>query len=66
MVVKKVRKVYRIEERISKPIIIRFRKKDGGFVEFKGTKIIKKPKRIVFRKVKKVYYKPFSKEESDE
>ena len=60
MVVKKVRRVY-VKKSASKPIVIRFRRKDGSFVEFKATKIVRKPKKIVFRKVKKVYYRPVSK-----
>lgn len=59
----KTKRVYRVERVESKPIIIRFRKKDGSFVEFKGMKITRKPQKVVFRRIKKIYVKPG---ESDE
>ena len=58
MVIKKVRQIYRDEKKTSKPIVIEFRKKDGSVVKFRGIRIIKKPQKIVFRKIKKVYYRP--------
>jgi|GEM_PF-3809717 hypothetical protein len=57
MVIKKIKRVY-VEKSASKPVVIRFRKKDGSFVEFKGIKVTRKPKKVVFRKIKKVYYRP--------
>ena len=51
------KKKYLVVKEVRKPIVIRFRRKDGSVVEFKGTKIIRKPQKIVFRKIKKEYKK---------
>jgi len=61
MEIKKVKRVYRVE---SSPVIIRIRKKDGSFVEVKGRRIVRKPQRIMFRRVEKKYVKPW--EDGDE
>ena len=55
MIIKKLNKI-RLEKGDSiKPIIIKFRRKDGTIAEFKAIKIIKKPRKIIFRKIKKDY-----------
>ena len=58
MVIKKVRRIYRIDKIESRPVVIRIRKKDGSFVELKGRKITRKPQKIVFRRIAKEYVKP--------
>ena len=57
MVIKKVKRTYWIAREIRKPVVIRFRRKDGSIVEFRGTKIIRKPGKVVLKRVKKVYLK---------
>lgn len=57
MAIKKIKRIYRIRENESKPIVIEFKRKDGSVVRFRGRKITKKPQKIIFRKIKKVYIK---------
>ncbi len=57
MIIKKIRRSYWITKKIRKPVIIQFRRKDGSIAKFKATKIIKKPQKIVFKRIKKVYKK---------
>ena len=57
------KKVYRVVKETREPVVIKIRKKDGSIVELKGVKITKKPQRVLFRRIKKEYYKPELKEE---
>jgi hypothetical protein len=57
MVIEKIRRNYWITEKTGKPVVIRFRRKDGSIVKLKATKIVRKPQKIVFRRIKKVYRK---------
>lgn len=57
MVIDKIRRSYWITKKTRKPVIIKFRRKDGSIAKFRATKIVKKPQKIVFRRIKKVYKK---------
>lgn len=56
MVIKKIRKLS-IVRKVAKPVVIRVKRKDGSVALIRGFKIVRKPKRIVFRKIKKEYVK---------
>ncbi|MBT6690292.1 hypothetical protein HN903_03210 [archaeon] len=57
MVMKKIKRVYWITKKVRKPVVIKFRRKDGTIAEFKATRIVKKPVKVVLKRIKKVYLK---------
>lgn len=54
----KEKKVYHAIKETRRPILIEIKKKDGTVVKIRGMKITKKPQKVVFRKIEKMYYKP--------
>ena len=50
---RKIKKEY--VETITKPIVLKFRGKDGKLIKFNATKVIKKPATVNFHKIKKRY-----------
>ena len=42
-------------ETITKPVVIKFKGKDGKLIKFNATKCIKKPLKVNFHKIKKEY-----------
>lgn len=38
-----------------KPVVVKFRRADGSIAKFKATKIIKKPKKVIFYARRKRY-----------